>query len=181
MTTTPLPIPSTTTAPALRALFTSLALGALAGLLFGTLECYAHIIPHERLMAPAELLITIAFATTLGLFLARSLRALPFHSKSLNRLCTLLACIVAYYTAWIAWISTFIFYFSRQTPLFSFFLPARMLEIASAMNRLGTWTLFGKPVHGPLLTCIWFAELFTLFTLTTRLVEWKSKPRKVNP
>ena len=176
MTTASLPI-SSTRAPALRVLGASLAIGVPTGLLFGTLECYAHTIPHQLLMIPTEILITLTFATTLGLLLVRLFRNLPSSSKSLTRLCTLAACAIAYYTAWIGWIANFVIYFSHKTPLLTFFLPNRVLDIASALNYLGTWRLFQKPAHGPLLTCVWFAELFALFTITTRLMEWKSKPR----
>ncbi|MGN6369179.1 MAG: hypothetical protein ACTHN5_13040 [Phycisphaerae bacterium] len=179
MTTTPLPISTTTPThtPALRLLLTSLATGALLGLLLGTAECYAHTIPNEPLMATTEVLATLTFSTALGLTLARLFRK-HASPKPLTRGCTLAACLLAYYTAWIGWIANFVLYFSHNPPLPSFFTPARILTLASSMNRLGTWTLFHKPAHGPLLTCIWFAELFTLFTLTTRLVEWKTKPAR---
>ncbi len=180
MTTTPLPY-QTPTPPAgaiFRPAAISLAIAAPTGLLLGTAECYAHIIRHEYLMVPTEILITLIFATALGLLLARLFRNLPSSSKPLTRLYTLAACTLAYYCAWIGWIANFVIYFSHNAPL-PLFLHShlRIFNVAIAMNYLGTWTLFGKPLHGPLLTCVWFAELFILFILTTRLVEWKSKLR----
>jgi hypothetical protein len=173
MTTTPIiPHPTTTPAP-LVLLLSSLLLAIFLGALAGTLELYCHLLGNPSLIVLTESLIVLAFGASLGFLLTRLFRTFNSRSKSLRRLCTLSAAFVGLYTAWIAWISNFTLYFSHNAPLPRFFLPARMLDIIGCINQLGTWTLWGKPPTGPLLTGIWFAEAFTVIALATRITEWK--------
>jgi hypothetical protein len=137
-------------------LIVGILVSLIGGAVYGYADHYIHFIYIRGFM-------TFGFGALIGWATAKTMVKAHVRNTGSILLFTLVAAIVGYYTAWIAWLSAL---FANSNAMTHLFLssPRWVWHMILTLNALGVWSIQdGPPVSGFALWIVWLIEMGAIF------------------